>query len=235
MRGPSRIPHRGRRPVVGRVVVVGLAILAALILVTALIRTPIFQISRVTVLGDPSGKITPEILQLVQNQNIFLIDESHVQTTLKKNPLVKDLTFSKSLPNSITVTVTFRDPTFSWQGKNGVFLVDDSGFVFQSGPGAGLPTVISQNKLILGQSLPSNLISRVSQVLKGTQPYFVSINTQPTAYLVALTGGTTATFDPTADLDLQSQALQLILAKAKIDGKLPRTVDLRFPKPVVTY
>lgn len=41
----------------------------------------------------------------------------------------------------------------------------------------------------------------------------------------------------TLDKDLNSKvaSLQLILSRAKIEGRLPRAIDLRFSKPVLSY
>ena len=235
MLAPRVLPKRGRRPVIGKIVISTLVLLVLLLLVAVLAHAPIFSISHLIVRGDPSGKVSKQITSLAQNQNLFLLDEAKIRHEVLTNPQIKQVTFEKSLPNSLTVTVNYRDPAFSWQGSNATFLVDDSGFVFQLGSASGLPQVVSSDNLEIGKKMNPDTLSKVLAIIKGTNSAATSISIQASTYQATLTGGTTVTFDPTGDLTAQSQALQLIIAKAKIDGKLPRSVDLRFPKPVVTF
>ena len=53
--------------------------------------------------------------------------------------------------------------------------------------------------------------------------------------LVASISGTAVFFDLEGDIEMEVVSLQLILSRAKIEGKIPRQVDLRFSKPVVSY
>lgn len=42
-------------------------------------------------------------------------------------------------------------------------------------------------------------------------------------------------FNPKGDIPEQVVSLQFILSRAKMEGKIPHNVDLRFAKPVVSY
>lgn len=53
--------------------------------------------------------------------------------------------------------------------------------------------------------------------------------------ITASISGITVLFNFREDLTAQVVSLQLILSRAKIEGRLPRSIDLRFSKPVVSY
>jgi len=230
--------RRGKRVIrprlVGRVVVGALTIIVILLLLTLLTRAPIFSIKNLTITGDSSGKVSAQVVSLTKGHNLLLLDTDKLRAEILKNPEVRSVTFDKTLPSSLTVRVTFRDPALAWQGTNGTYLVDDQGFIFQSGSGAGLVKVTSPDTLKIGQRVNSDALSKILVLIRLNES-ITTVAIQPDLYQAALPGGTTAFFDPAGNLTSQSQALQLIIVKAKIDGKLPRTVDLRFPKPVVTY
>lgn len=52
---------------------------------------------------------------------------------------------------------------------------------------------------------------------------------------IASISGIPVYFGLKEDLEVQVVSLQFILRRAKIEGKLPKVVDLRFEKPVVSY
>lgn len=51
----------------------------------------------------------------------------------------------------------------------------------------------------------------------------------------AIVSGTKVFFNLGENLQKQVVSLQFILSRAKIEGKLPKSIDLRFSKPVVSY
>lgn len=53
--------------------------------------------------------------------------------------------------------------------------------------------------------------------------------------IVASIAGILVFFNLKEDLTTQVVSLQLILSRAKIEGRAPRLIDLRFSKPVVSY
>ncbi len=53
--------------------------------------------------------------------------------------------------------------------------------------------------------------------------------------LVASVSGTTAIFNLKGEINEQILSLQLILSRTKIEGKVPKLIDLRFNKPVISY
>lgn len=235
MPAPNR-NRRGARPrLLGKIIVVILAIPALLLLFRVLASTPFLSVRSVTVLGDPNNRVTPQISTLTTGQSLIFLDEDKIKKEILLSPVIKSLAFEKHFPNSLTTRVEFRSPAFLWQQKSGSYLADSDGYLYQLGSGAGLVTVINQDNLKVGQTIKTQTTSVILQLIQSNSSQIKQITIQSSAYQVVTTGGTVTLFDPNGDLNGQSQALQLILEKAKIEGKLPRTVDLRLPKPVVTF
>jgi hypothetical protein len=216
-------------------VVASLVILALLLLLKILADSPILSIKNLIVIDDPHGKVTPLLTSLTKGKNLLLLPEDKIRMGILKDPQIKSITFDKSFPSTLTAHLSFRIPAVAWQGTNGTFLVDDQGLVFQSGYKTGLTKVITADKLQLSAYVDHATLSKVLTLLDLNRSSIVTITVQKDTYQAVITEGVIALFDPTGDLSQESQALQLIIGSSKIDGKLPRTVDLRFPKPVVAY
>jgi cell division septal protein FtsQ len=231
LRGRARYHPR----LIGRFLIGGLSIIAVFLLLKLLANASIFSVKSVYVIGDPKNKVATQIISLSKGQSLLFLDEQKISHQLLEIPSVRSLTFEKSLPSSLTVHIYFRAPVVIWQDKAGSFLSDDQGYLFQSGEEPGLVKVTSPQELKLRQKIDAVLLSNILALIKQSNSTISTISIERGYYQATLAGGVAAFFDPSADLRGESQALQLILEKAKIDGRLPRTVDLRLPKPVVTF
>lgn len=92
----------------------------------------------------------------------------------------------------------------------------------------------SKQKMV--NPLPSpTLKENLESLLKNQGLMPVSLEFQEKEARVLLTGDLTALFSLEKDLPSQTLALQFILSRSKIEGRLPKVVDLRFSKPVISY
>jgi len=55
------------------------------------------------------------------------------------------------------------------------------------------------------------------------------------AIVVLLSTGEKVFFSPKGDFSTQVTSLQFILSRTKIEGRRPKSIDLRFEKPVLEY
>lgn len=63
----------------------------------------------------------------------------------------------------------------------------------------------------------------------------LSLNFGEKEIQASFSGSLTALFSSEKNLDSQIISLQFILSRSKIEGRLPKLVDLRFDKPVILY
>lgn len=63
----------------------------------------------------------------------------------------------------------------------------------------------------------------------------LSLNFGAKEIQASFSGSLTALFSSEKELTSQVISLQFILSRSKIEGKLPKLVDLRFDKPVILY
>ena len=215
-----------------------LLLLAFALLARAIVTATFFQVSEVRISGDERNLVSDQIRALSVGQNILIFPESQVRAEVKKNLLVSDVTFSKDLPGKLAVRVAYRTPVLSWQSRSGRYLVDEAGVAYQEAGSEPVPQASDPTSdLALGGSLSVAEVKttlRVLEVLKdkGT---VLTINIAGRDVTIQMSNSVTVRLDAGGDLDQESSALQLILTQAKIDGRYPKTVDLRYAKPVVTF
>lgn len=197
-----------------------------------------FKVSQVEVAGDPDNLVTGEVIDLVKGTNIVLFPEQEIKAKLMSQFILEKVEFAKLFPGKIVATVTFRQPLVSWQSSVGRFLVDKYGVLYAPAGSESLPQVSDQNSnLSLGQKLPDNQLNLVRGLLAAVEGKFTPLVIKISAFEVTLILSSNIqvllTVSPNLDRDIS--ALQLITTQAKIEGKIPRLVDLRYSKPLVTY
>lgn len=197
-----------------------------------------FKVSQVEVKGDPGNLVAENMVTLVKGTNIVLFPEQEIKAKLASHPVVEKVEFTKQFPGKIVVTVTFRQPFFSFQSSVGRFLVDKFGIAYAPAGSESLPQVSDQSStLSLGQSLPENKINLVRGLLSAVEGKFTPLVIKISASEVTLilSSNISVLLTISSNLDRDISALQLITTQAKIEGKIPRLVDLRYSKPLVTY
>lgn len=197
-----------------------------------------FKVSQVEVAGDPDNLVTGEVIDLVKGTNIVLFPEQEIKAKLTSQFILEKIEFAKLFPGKIVATVTFRQPLVSFQSSVGRFLVDKYGVLYAPAGSESLPQVSDQSStLSLGQRLPDNQLNLVRGLLAAVEGKFTPLVIKISASEVTLilSSNIQVLLTISSNLDRDISALQLITTQAKIEGKIPRLVDLRYSKPLVTY
>lgn len=230
---------KGSRPkLVGRLLVLVMLGVLAVLSWRFLTTAPIFAVKSVSVEGDSDDVVSSQIKSASLGQNIFSFPEGIITEEAKKNLLVEGVTFEKRYPSEVVAKVTFRRAVMTWQSQNGRFLVDQEGVAFTNAQNEPLPQASDpESHLKLGEKLSDKQVNETLAVVRviGDRLTVLTIGISGENINVQLSSGVRVILDGRSDLVQEQNALQLILTQAKIEGKLPKVVDLRYGKPTVTY
>lgn len=192
-------------------------------------------------------------------QNFFLINTTQIAQSLKRNFLcIKNVNFSKVIPNHIRLDAEGRDPfarliSIKEQEATGssfieniatpsaeqiidTYIVDNEGVIFSKETNFEIPKIFVLNQsLSLGLKLNENLknsLMILNNLKKlGLPPQDATVKDE---YFVT-SSTPKIIFRSNERLDLQIASLQLILEKAKIEEQDLEFIDLRFDKPIVKF
>lgn len=133
----------------------GILTLGCLVLALLLTNLSIFKVNVVNVEG--MQRVTPADLQPIIQQNassVFTLDKPKILNALAiAFPELKDIRFSLSLPDGVTVSAVERQPIMAWKAGDSTFWIDAEGVVMSPRGDAGqLLTVESNNSLPLAKS-----------------------------------------------------------------------------------
>lgn len=197
-----------------------------------------FKVTSVSVEGDPQNLVTAQIVDASLGQNLAFFPESVVRSKVAENLTVAAVSFSKTFPSTVVVRVIFRDPVLTWQSRLGRYLVDKEGIAYKEAAGEPLPQVSAASSEIgLGDRLSEQEIGLSLRILEITEGKFsvLTIFFQDRDVRIQLSSGVEVNLDSRGDIVQMQETLQLILGQAKIEGRIPRQIDLRYSKPLVSY
>lgn len=203
-----------------------------------LVGSGYFKITRVNVSGDSRGVVTEQLQAQALGKNLIFMPEEDLKKAVSEAYVVEDLKITRDWPATLNVSVSYREPVLSWQSRQGRFLIDETGLAFQTATGEQLPQANDPNSnLVLGERIPAEHVRVTLKLLGALKDKFtvLTLSISGSTVTITLSSGTVVTLPTERDFAEKAQALQLILTQAKIEGRAPRTVDLRFDKPVVTY
>ena len=145
----------------------------------------------------------------------------------------------KIFPGSLTVIIEKRKPiTAVVKGENRVFLVDQEGVVVDLTETSTLPNLLvpENTELIVGERVLEDILAAAKILyLVNKSQGAQSASFEKQLVTVYLPGNISAIFAPVEGLEVRVGALQLILSRIKMDEKLPKTIDLRYSKPILNY
>lgn len=199
-----------------------------------LTEIPFLNVSAVSLNGPINSDAAQQIKADLKGKNILSLSDEEIRKEVagKANVMVKGV--EKKLPGTIDITVTAAQAVLSWQSSKGRFLVDGAGNVYAAAGAEQIPQVSSP---LTDEAVGSKINTSVANLITQLSAKFTVLTAAVSDGTVQahLSTGQDVFFDAHADVSSEIDALQLITAKAKIDGRLPRVVDLRFSKPVVTF
>lgn len=235
----SRLPVRNRSTrKLGRLLVFFMVLISLFFAWRLVAEASFFKVTSVTIEGDPQNLVTAEIVEASLGQNLAFFPESMIRSIVIENLTVSEVSFSKAFPSTVVVTVSFRQPVLTWQSSHGRYLVDKEGLAYKLASGEPLPQVSATSSQIdLGDRLSDQEIELSLRILEITEGKFsvLTIFFQDRDVRIQLSSGVEVILDSRGDITQMQETLQLILGQAKIEGRIPRQIDLRYSKPLVNY
>lgn len=197
----------------------------------------IVTIRRVEVAGVGIA-IAVDQTKLPKNLLFFPIEQVTGQI-LKDYPLVGSVIMKKKYPSTLVITAVPRKPFAIVGVGTETYVLDADGVVLSQYPGqTDLPIIrIAMSPTQPGSTVSDPVVAAAIRFLRETASVVVvsEIIEFEDSSLRARTDFMSIIFPQHADMPALARTLQTVTAGFRIKGKLPKTVDLRFDKPVVTF
>ena len=237
-------------------------IILASLFIFEIFKLNLFTVQKVEIkktLADCASETILREKSALLNKNIFLINEKNVQDNLKENFIcIKNINFSKSLPNKIKMHVIGRTAIATavaikdWEASASSliqstatpsasqiadrYMIDDEGIIFGKNDNySDLPEVeVIGVELMVAGSLPNDHLKKYLKILEELKS--LKIDSKQTFILkdLLITNSLPKiAFNLENNIEIQIASLQLIVQKAKIDESTLVFIDLRFDKPIV--
>lgn len=209
-----------------------------------LLKSQLFSVDKVickTQYG-PCSREDEERASLIRGENLFLTSPQKIKNSLKNNFSNKEISVQKIFPKTIEIIIEKRKAVLGATPKNlldrGVFLLDRDGVILELARETSLPVIILDQDpgLVVGGEVDKDVKKAVAiMTLVYTAEKAGSAELNRDSLILFLEDGTNVYFPLDKDPDILVGALQLIIARSKIEGRLPRSIDLRYSNPVLKY
>lgn len=219
-----------------RVLAVALLPLLLLAAIVAAYNLPWLKVTQVDIVGAKTLNTAGIKGALhLEGKNLLAIDAPMVEKILRQQPAVKEVTVRRLWPNRVVIQVEERRPFASWQTPEGVFAVDEEGYVLGQSPGPGpLPAINAQEGGVrIGARVSTEALGLARDLLArlaaqtGAQPRQFQYSAAQ-GLSVVTDQGWKAVFGDGRDLDSKLAVLAAVLRTAKERKLQFQYVDLRF-------
>jgi len=222
-------------------------ILAFLLMVGGIVfwlQSSFWQIKKISCLlnnTDCPDKLLADLMRLSLGKNSFFLSAKKVTLQIKEDyPQLEEVKIKKNLPSGINFFLTTRQPQVAINGDK-FHLVDEFGVVIEKKDTPGdYPLVFFDppaNLKIGDQFSQPEILKTISVIiglkLRLIEPKFAKIISD-TQIEIQLKDDIQTIFSLKKEVIVQLDSLQLILSRAKIEGRTLGRVDLRFDKPIVS-
>ena len=227
-------------------------------------RLTIFSLKKITCELDQYPcplNFEPALVNFSQ-RNIFTLKKQQVVSALTAfDADLAEVKVVKKLPNKLLITLKKRQPiaqlvpflnldfigldstasaTISGVMTNQFFQLDKSGEIFVAGhQPASLFPLVAVPETFNFELKVSPASQQISQLIQSLQEHYVNFNSlawlNQSLAVVKTTLGSYAIINPSQSINSQIASLQFILSGFKIGESLPKKIDLRFDKPVLTF
>ena len=227
-------------------------------------RLTIFSLKKITCELDQYPcplNFEPALVNFYQ-RNIFTLKKQQVVSTLMAFDIdLAEVKVVKKFPNQLLITLKKRQPiaqlvpflnldfigldstasaTISGVMTNQFFQLDKSGEIFVAGhQPASLFPLVAVPETFNFELKVSPASQQISQLIQSLQEHYVNFNSlawlNQSLAVVKTTLGSYAVINPSQSINSQIASLQFILSGFKIGESLPKKIDLRFDKPVLTF
>lgn len=221
-----------------------LLILPLIALPFFLLKSQLFSIDKVVCKTQygPCGKEDEERASLARGENLFLTSPEKIKNSLKNNFSNKEISIQKIFPRTIEIIIEKRKAILGVTPKNlldrGIFLLDKDGVVLELVRETPLPIIIldQDSDLIVGEQVGKDVKKAAAiMTLVYTAEKANRAELGNDSLILFLQDERNVYFPLDKDPDILVGALQLIIARSKIEGRLPKSIDLRYSNPVLRY
>lgn len=197
----------------------------------------LFRIKDITVSGDPAV-VEINKKKFIGNTLFFPTDEMEKEI-LADNPLVKSVVIERKFPSKLELVITKRMPVARIVVQNGIVQgIDEESIVTGDVMDTQLPRIFTDIPAVRpGQHVTNAYVMGALRVLTAEKDSMRIMEFQEidTASFRAHTDTLDIFFPQNTDLTPILDTLQTLMAGFRIKGTMPKTVDLRFGKPVVQF
>lgn len=211
-----------------------------------LVKGDFFKVNQVLCFDDGSPCQTDiwfKINSFALGKNLISLSPQDISQQIKNEfSEIEEVEIKKELPNRLIINLTKRKAIAVIEMKNEYWQVDYRGIILtRRHELSDLPLIVSDEVAISsdGEKIESpqvlaSLDCLYKLLFKNLEPYRMEIQ-NPQTLIIYLRTGSVVLYSFKNDWQLQVDSLQLILERAKIEGKQIKVIDLRFDKPVITY
>ncbi len=204
--------------------------------------SPIFKVRNVEVTGSQNCLNPNQVFdeQDVKNARIFFLSAKKLEESLKNSlECIDKIQITKIWPAKLRINVESRQAVARIEDGN--YLVAVDGLVIGSAQTSSLPTIFTQSKPNLDQNnkiSDENVLFALTLTRELSKSDFLPTNIRfvdVDNIAVYNQEGQVALFTTKKSAERQTDTLQQVLSKAKIDSTKIAKIDLRFDKPVLVY
>lgn len=232
---PERTASVRRRSVAGTwaLTLIGLAVVA--VAAWSVTHSRIFEVRTIHVRGNVHLS-EPDVLRLAKlssSTNVLWFSTGAVVHRLEESPWIRSASVSRTLPSSISVSITERSAVAVLDADRHYLVAGDGTILGVVGSATALPAIPGPDHAVVGST-----ISRAEPALRAVvaltgelraQVERVTVDQGADGMVLQLRGGALAVFGTDADLAAKADALAAVLRWAGRSGVTPATVDLRAP------
>lgn len=212
-------------------------IILLMIAVLSWIATVTFTIRAVEVIGHG---VVVSLDETKITKNLFLFPSQRIrERLLRDNPLLRNVIIRKKYPHTLVIELVKRRAAAVLLTGDQTVVLDEDGVVLPlSEKGDSLPMIILDvGGVPVGQAVTDGGVLVSLQMMRGLGDawHIGSITKRESGLLVAKYQESEIFFTQEKDPGVLSATLQTLLTGFRIKGSLPKVIDLRFDKPIVTF
>jgi hypothetical protein len=209
-----------------------------LLLSVYFIGTHLFALKTITVVGN-NIQVQIDQKRFPKSLLFFPADKLRAEI-LSDNPILTDVRFQKNYPNTLVIIPTLRTAAALLVTADRRVLIDNRGIVLSDADTlpAGMPVLYKTvSGIHVGLQISDQGVQEALAVIAGDHPA-ISIETitiEDDGVVRAHTRNLDILFTQNADIPNTLTTLQTLMTGFRIKGTLPKVIDLRFDKPVITF
>jgi cell division septal protein FtsQ len=198
--------------------------------------THFFKIQSIEVIGND---IQIEFDTKIINQNLLFFPSEHYRNQIMHDyPQIESVIFHKKYPSTLQLSINMREAFACVEMDHIIYVIDEKGYIigFDINKCQNLPSII------IPKTANSNFIRINNPLVDHILPLIKALSSEISIQNVSFEEGgiIRIVFDKTSiiisqDQDINSlvSTLQTLIRGVRMKGIMPRSIDLRFTKPII--